>query len=598
MVYDFNGDQIVGDLYFSKAINEINCMMVDLISLLEKETIARELNKYKVSADQTLSGEEIAPVQMKMSASSGDTFAARQSALGKFDEQKAKLILESEDICKEYEKWCELDFNKIFSKGKSERTGNDQTIVDYYTSLSEQGFTHSQIKKYILESFYNISDNPEDIKKLLKLRLNYNKKMISLYQKMIKLNYDVLNLSKMEAEYIADSGNIEEIRKFILDNKDKFIKRNGTFYDLRELGGGVAFLKDGCTKDRLKDFITFEHFISFLMRYDVTVLTHGGFNAKRFLSFIRDKKYREECGFFFKFWVKFLKLRSLIAAKMQPDPQLVKEVEEMTKDMDLKSELGVNDPLTGPIGSRAKWICQPIRTEKKGPFRSVVKLLEQCIKEARDNKSKYNMIRNSSNHVHIMVMCCNPGGISLPKSITGQKDVHIHYGKTSVMAENTEYTDIDRAINDGEKILQEFCNQVGIDYNDDEYLNECYNNITDEDIDVMVEGVVSKAWDIVKAAAKKVWAAIVAAFKWLWEFFKKIWNAIKSLFVKNKDSEVKNVSYIQLEGAKVNKKDSMTFGKVQQEILNSCNTISSKIKQLESTQTSIMKRIDQELNKK
>ena len=37
-----------------------------------------------------------------------------------------------------------------------------------------------RMAKYIVTQYYDISDDPEHIKKLLHLRLNYNKKMISI----------------------------------------------------------------------------------------------------------------------------------------------------------------------------------------------------------------------------------------------------------------------------------------------------------------------------------------------------------------------------------------------------------------------------------
>lgn len=600
MVYTYEGDQILGNNYFSNAINEINIMMNDLVSLLEKETIARNIDTMSGAGLKSTISSKSGPNLTKMenkgknSMLSGDVFSARQSATNNFDEKKAKMILESEDICKEYEAWCSMDFDRMNSIFGRRDTGPDNNAVVMYYDLLDDGFSAEEVKRYILEQFYQISDDPEKIKKLLKLRLNYNKKMLSLYQKMIQMNYDVLNLTKSEAEGLFGAS-ADEIRDVILRNKNKFIKRGGTFYDLRELGFGVCYIQKSMTG--LEQFSTLEHMINLMMRYDVVFLTHGSFNNLTFANLIKDKNFLKECIFFVKFYTKYTMLTRIVQMGGTPSPKLVKEVEELSKDMDLKSALGVNDPIYGPVGIKSKWLCQPIYTENKGPFRNVVKLIEQCIQEARENKKNYNMVRKTD-HVHIMVMCCNPGGIPLPKSITGQKDVHIHYGKRSVMPENASISDIDQNIEDGERYLHEFCNSIGIDYNDDDYLTECYNSVTDEDIDMLSEGLVNKAWEAVKTIAKKIWAAIVAAFKWIWEFIKKIWNAIKALFVKNKDNEVNDVSYIKLEGAKVSKETNLTFGQAYQKILNSCDRISGQIKTLERTQTAIMKKIDQDLDKK
>lgn len=602
MVYTYDGDQILGSNYFANAINEVNTMMGDLVSLLEKETIAREIKRFdKASYSSAIDAADIngginkLKNKSKFSALSGDVFSARQSGINKFDEKKAKMVLESEDICKEYEAWCSMDFDAIKDWEASKESGIDYNARTIYYDLINDGFSREDVKRYILEQFYQISDDPESIRKLLKLRLNYNKKMLSLYQKMLQMNHDVLGITKMEADSIIDSADVDAMRAMILKNEDKFVKRSGTFYDLRELGFGVAFIQKGATG--LEEFTNLEHMINLLMRYDVVFLTHGTYNSLNFTNLVKDKNFLKECKSFLNFTVKYLKLAITVSMGRKPNDKLVEEVRELSKNMDLKSTLGVNDPLMGPVGIKAKWICQPIWTENKGPFRNVVKLIEQCIKEARENKKKYNMIRKTD-HVHIMVMCCNPGAIPLPKSITGQKDVHIHYGKTTVMPENAEMNDIDERIAEGEQILQEFCSNTGIDYSDDEYLAECYNTVTDKDVDALYEGVLSKAWEVVKDVAKKIWAAIVAAFKYIWEFLKKIWNAIKALFVKNKDNEVRDVSYIKLEGAKVNKEESLTFGQAYQKILNSCDVISRKIKTLETTQTNIMKKIDQDLNER
>ena len=68
-------------------------------------------------------------------------------------------------------------------------------------------------------------------------------------------------------------------------------------------------------------------------------------------------------------------------------------------------------PPFGPVNEKSKWICCPIRTEFAGPFVNVNKLILQCIKEARMNKEKYNMIGSKNKNVHIMALCCNPGAI-------------------------------------------------------------------------------------------------------------------------------------------------------------------------------------------
>lgn len=623
MIYNENGHNIEIDnsLSILYDINEITNSMVNLMSLCEKTTEARQVKGYESSMSD-------------YSVMSSDLFSSQQKQnMGKDDTEKIKKLLqESNDICKEYEEWASADFDKVYEKAQTiiNKPGNvtlsltgqpvpvesegmsgvEYAVFQLFNQLVSAGYNAADVKKYIVTQYYDISDDPEHIKKLLHLRLNYNKKMISIYKKMLSLNYNVLNLTKQQAENMSSNINIDEIKEVISKNKDKFIKRDGKFYDLRELGFGVGFIQNEISG--LEAFSTFEHFLPYLMRYDVVFLTHGHYNSKNLLNYL-SKKFRNESKKINEIRNRIINLDSevktieidLICNDDKDDVERLKKLkEEKNKEIeDLTNELGKmygSETMArfsfGARGKYSKWVCAPINTESGGPFTDINKLIQQCIKEARSNKEKYNLIKSNNKNIHIMVLSCNPGAIQLDKSITSQKDVHIHYAKSFVIAENTNrsvYDDIYLC----EQNLKQFCNDIGIDYNNDRYLNECFNNITDSDIDTLQEMSIKELWTSAVNLAKKIWAAIVAAFKAVINFFKDIFQKIK-MAIKNKDADVQDVSYITMESAKVRHSKDVTLGKAEYEIEKACSSIAKSINRLEQQQTNIMRKINNDLMQK
>lgn len=475
-------------------------------------------------------------------------------------------------------------------------TGVELQMISSIKYLNSKGIDENDIRRYILKEFYDISDDPEIIKKMLKLRLNYNKKMISIYQEMLKLNYSVLGISKEESEKLSSDIDINMIKDIILKNKQKFIKRNGRFIDLRELGLGVAFIQNG--KTNLEWAHSLERLLPVMTRYDVCFLTHGSYNSFTIKN-LMNKEFRKECLDFIKYKVEIRILAEKIAFFKAADidndksEKTIERYNLIKSEMQNKYDVGSNDPIFKPKGPNSKWICCPIKTEFAGPFTDINKLITQCIKEARDSKKKYNMI-GSKNHIHIYVMSCNPGSIPIDKSITSQKDVHIHYGKNIVMAETT---DIDtKVVNDIENDLISFCENVGIDYNDDKYLIECYNN-AESNIELLYEMSIKELWQSAVQLAKKVWAAIVAGFKFIVNFIRDLINKIK-IAIKNKDAEVQDASFIAMESARIKNLKNKSIDAIQYEIVKSCNNISRCINELERNQINIMRKIDDDLNKR
>lgn len=626
MIYNQNGIKLNKShtRFVLEDINDIKNSMNEIISLMEYETHAK-INKgyefYTNNDDASYKAHKLAPDRAVLN---NDIFTSRQkNNMGNFDKIMHDKVLQSENICREYEMWASCDFDNIVKKYMTFRDENDRGVVigktveeseftgpEYnasviYVNLVSNGFNERDVRKYILQEYYDVSDNPDHIKKFLHLRLNYNKKMINLYKKMLTLNYEVLNLTKQQAEDMSKNIDIDQVKQLILQNKSKFIKRNGRFYDLRELGFGVAFIQNG--KTNLEANHSLEHMLPYLIRYDVTFLTHGKYNSMNITN-IFNKEFRKEVVE----WVKYIfkygyyqgQLHSLQDMYKDDDSiihrieieSVSKKLKELELSMKDKYDYG-EDAMFGPLRENSKWTCMPIKTESAGPFTSVDKLIKQCIKEARQNKQNYNMIKSNNKNVHIMVMCCNPGAIPIDKSISSQKDVHIHYAKASV---TPEASNIDTCANDiylCEQNLKQFCSDVGIDYNNDEYLNECYNSVTDEDIEMLSEMSIKELWDSAVNLAKKIWAAIVAAFKAIINFFKDLIQKIK-LAIKDKDADVQDVSYITMESARVKHSKNITLGKAEYEIERACTSISRSITRLEQQQTKIMKQINDDLVRK
>lgn len=210
-----------------------------------------------------------------------------QKYLEKYDKDMDEAILRSENIVKAYNDFINCEFDKAAITAREKLMNSDTlnsiemmaTMYEQYVSI---GVNEGVLRKYCIDNVFFTSDNPDEIKRMLKMRINYSNTMIKLFQAMLNENYTLLGFSKDEALLLSQQlvskdqderqMSIKAMKDALMQNKAKFDKGRG-FIDLRPLGGGVFF---GTVEETgLDKFINIESMLQTSLRYDCIVFGHG-----------------------------------------------------------------------------------------------------------------------------------------------------------------------------------------------------------------------------------------------------------------------------------------------------------------------------------
>lgn len=235
------------------------------------------------------------------------------------------------------------------------------------------------------------------------------------------------------------------------------------------------------------------------------------------------------------------------------------------------------------------WHCQPTRTLKAGPFEDVNELVRQLIKEG---------------YKKILIEDCNPGGHKLADDIMNTKGILINHSNFSNYVESSLIDTNDQnylSIYEAESQLKIFAESYGIDYDDDQYLNECcswYKN----NYDIIQEG---KIIDVLKVFFKKVIGAIIGFVKGIIGLIKKVFHKLKEKFngtkeePKDTDSKFQkpiDASFIDIKSNKVVKVSANNRKDLEKVASDMCSAISGEIKKINSKQQSSMKKIEKDID--
>lgn len=235
------------------------------------------------------------------------------------------------------------------------------------------------------------------------------------------------------------------------------------------------------------------------------------------------------------------------------------------------------------------WSCQPTKTLKGGPFTEVNDLVRQLIKEG---------------YKSIMIKDCNPGGHKLAKDIMSTKGITINHSDFSNFVESYLIDSNDPyilTINEVENSLKEFAESFKIDYNDDEYLEECCNWYL-ENIEIINEGVFG---DKLKEFFRKILAGIIGFFKKIFNLVQKALIKLKQLFQGTKE-EPKNINakfqkpiktpIIDVDSVKVIEITSDTRADLDKDASDMCLKIANKIKEFNKKQQYSLKKIEKDID--
>ena len=272
------------------------------------ESMLKELAKQLVSKGEYETEEEaIAALQSSnedvFSISANDTYTTFiQRQLESYDKEMDESVLRAENIVAAYNAMNEARFDEAIKKlqkidsmeseddAEKARSGlyktmssGIRTMATAYNALCEmEGVNEAELKRSLLSGVVYESEDPDKIRKMLQLRINYNNNMINLFKAMLQTNYQILGFSKDEALILSQqliSNNQEErqqsiktIKEALLANKNKFDRGNGII-DMRDIGAGVIF---GTQEETgLDEFVSIDRMLQLSMKYDAIVFGHG-----------------------------------------------------------------------------------------------------------------------------------------------------------------------------------------------------------------------------------------------------------------------------------------------------------------------------------
>lgn len=463
-----------------------------------------------------------------------------QTRIENFDKEMHKLILESEDVVKEYNKWVDFRVENIINTVKSGNNSNrdlngtiENTICDICISLHEEcNMSYQDLQKYIKNTYFYQTENPNNIKLLCKLRIKYCEKMISTLSKMIKNNGTALGITKRYVNYYIEdlnSGNSEYIKSTMWEIKRNIINHIDVFQvdppniDLKKIGLGKIFVSDN-TKDLVSEyqktlikkmedddtapnnrFSAIDQALQKATKYDAIILAHGG----------------------------------------------VQKVIEKDKDGNKTKEY-------------ERWSNQGIRIDGKYYYN-----MNDAVKALVDNGYK-----------KILIFSCNPGHFRIPQEIIKGKGIIINYSDNSNFVEGTDYEfndEIDTIISESEYYIKEL-----------EYMDGCIS-----DIEPLSESFLDKLKEYVSKAVK----FIISLFKRLWSYIIRMFNYVKSLFKGEKGSggklkEPVSVNFILTEMATTKKYNINTVDQLETASIHAIQSLQKEIANMQKVQIDATKKLE------
>ena len=228
--------------------------------------------------------------------------------------KEMELVLESKNLCKSFEVFKSNSITRLIDHASE--VYNNKDIKDYDAHkkamndvMKTAGSLYHKYKikyedlgRYLsckyFPSFDNLNKTEKEsaIREWLKLRINWNNGMIGLLRVMIIKNQQLLSISNQSMEAILkdlDKGDIGGIRWALMNNTD-IVSSDMRIIDGRSIGLGVICIANEMVDDELSSsdafksnanagayisLFDFEHndkAITYMSKYDLTIVAHGG----------------------------------------------------------------------------------------------------------------------------------------------------------------------------------------------------------------------------------------------------------------------------------------------------------------------------------
>jgi len=359
----------------------------------------------------------------------------------RFDKKSFDLISKANDMAKAYNDWIDLDIERImrtdYKPQPSGATNPDESGNEFFVQIAvagllQEGWKEKEISDYIKGKFYRVPDNPEDIKRLVNIRLNYNKRICSILENMLRINYSMLGVTVETSNQIierlreGDTEAISRVNEIIEKNKSKFVKElihNGfhhNYLDFTPIGGGICYYTHNDLANIKEIFLgNTERFFSLALRFDYVILGHGGVGRK---GSVKDKLFDENSEY-----RELEYARSDIEFDVSSGNPVKRDPSSFTED-EMKELQRIRTKLN-EIEDRAGiryWSIQPVATQNFPSTDDVNELLRNVIEEGR---------MAGKTRIKIFLLCCNGGHFVLDDNVRNAKGVAIVCASNKMLAD-------------------------------------------------------------------------------------------------------------------------------------------------------------------
>ena len=588
-----------------------------------------------------------------------------------FNREKLKLIESSQNIVKDFNEYMTIIFGKdldrleSFIKSIENETNNREidsrfranfNIVLYralysdYNMLKDKGMKDDDIYNTLLTNYLPEVNDENQLRSVIKLRLDNNKCLSDSLNTMLKQNYKLLNLTKAEAASLCEKLNddksndeaMKKLKEIFSDKKllDKF-RSNGKNYDFRSIGGAYVILSDSYD-------IQSEHVASkimhYIFKYDCIVCSHGGTvqtaidtpsnikykdrDKEVHAKDIANSKITDMTGIVtirqvFNRWLGYIDddndkkilydCYSLIKAIYNDNHKAIGDMN--VRDMceyyinNIKNILSrkyneINDDDFAEVINAISdmGVMYEARKDPKSAFRDnrakdwVCQPVNTLTKSYLEQVVDILRTLKKEGFKNVLLQDCNPSGITLPRDIRNDKDFNVRYALTDHLKENSliinnaieEMSILEESLDKYSKILNSPYSFCTLYELQDEY-GKVMNKI-----DSLNEGFIDK----LKEFCKKAVQIVIEIWKRLIGFIKNLFINIKDrLFHGLKGQKIKKpikVSTISISGNKAHleEKECKTMEEVIQTVENSTKSIKNCIETHMKREVECMKKYD------
>lgn len=526
-----------------------------------------------------------------------------------YDKDLDEAILASECLVDAYNESISAHFDKAISivenyisKHNDSKDAAGQRFIDdsllhsahilydsYVATTAAVNGDKNLAKQLVIGAFYQQAVTEESVQQIIKSRLEYNKTMVAMYQRMIKANARVLGITEKALSLItrglnSDNQKIrqtaikatrEQIVAAVKKDYSKY-EKNGVL-DLRPLGLGCAFVTKEYTG--LENIVNLNSLLQHLMEYDAIVFGHGEDSSDAANPALEKltKANMEQLKIYQKCYEKLNsmpadKRDALISKKQQAAiksseaaaKRLSAKLDKLKKQgsltdsqkrlaQRLEGEIAANNAnlnrlLTNGIGAAAG--AGTVDTVKSiaALQKSQQAQLEYLSSITADkiagktywsvqpiytlNGGPYTKMDDLIRQLYkegfkkIYIMSCNPGHHELSDDLKKIKDLHITMGRNTVMIESV--VDMFDEVDENHPLYETVCEVSEIEY---DLRESCQSMGIDYDDDKYLKFCYTSlcsetATDVItEAGGRSFWGAI-------WERIKKLGAAIVYLFKK------------------------------------------------------------------